>query len=70
MIVIEMLVGIITKAFSLSPIWKGGLKEFQKAFELIEECIELPNEGSYKGFKASVMGHLNKGDEAKKALNE
>ena len=48
-----------------------GLKEFQKTFELIEECIEeLPNEGYYKGFKASVMGHLNKGDEAKKALNE
>ena len=48
-----------------------GLKEFQKTFELIEECIEeLSNEGSYKGFKASVMGHLNKGDEAKKALNE
>jgi adenylate cyclase len=48
-----------------------GLKEFQKAFELIEECIEeSPKSGSYKGFKASVMGHLNKGDEAKKALNE
>jgi adenylate cyclase len=48
-----------------------GLKEFQKAFELIEECIEeQPKSGSYKGFKASVMGHLNKGDEAKKALNE
>ena len=47
------------------------LKEFQNAFELIEECIEeLLNDGSYKGFKASVMGHLNKGDEAKKALNE
>ena len=48
-----------------------GLKEFQKALELIEECIEeQPKSGSYKGFKASVMGHLNKGDEAKKALNE
>ena len=48
-----------------------GLKEFQKALELIEECIEeQPNSGSYRGFKASVMGHLNKGDEAKKALNE
>jgi len=48
-----------------------GLKEFQKAYELIEECLEeFPNDGSYKGFKASVMGHLNKGDEAKKALNE
>lgn len=48
-----------------------GLKEFQKAYELIEECLEeFPNDGSYKGFKASVMGHLNKGDEAKQALNE
>jgi len=48
-----------------------GLKEFQKAYELVEECLEeFPNDGSYKGFKASVMGHLNKGDEAKKALNE
>ena len=48
-----------------------GLKEFQKALELIEECIEeQPKSGSYKGFKASVMGHLNKGDEAKQALKE
>jgi len=48
-----------------------GLKDYRKAYELIEECLEeFPNDGSYKGFKASVMGHLNKGDEAKQALNE
>ena len=31
---------------------------------------EFPNQGAYKGVKASVMGYLNKGDEAKTALDE
>ena len=31
---------------------------------------EDSNQGSYKGFKSSVMGYLNKGDEAKSALDE
>jgi adenylate cyclase len=48
-----------------------GQKDYQKAYELIEEVLEEDsNQGSYKGFKASVMGYLNKGDEAKQALNE
>ena len=48
-----------------------GIKDFQKAYELIEEVVEeFPNTVYYKGFKASVMGYLNKGDEAKQALNE
>ncbi len=48
-----------------------GLKDYQKAYELIEEVLEeFPNAGYFKGFKASVMGYLNKGDEAKQALNE
>jgi adenylate cyclase len=48
-----------------------GLKEFQKAYELILYVVEeFPNTGYFKGFKASVMGYLNKGDEAKQALNE
>ena len=48
-----------------------GQKDYQKAYELIEEVLEeFPNQGSFKGFKASVMGYLNKGDEAKQALNE
>ena len=48
-----------------------GIKDFQKAYEIIEEVLEeFPNTGFFKGFKASVMGYLNKGDEAKSALNE
>ena len=48
-----------------------GVKNFQKAYEIIEEVLEeFPNTGYFKGFKASVMGFLNKGDEAKIALNE
>jgi len=48
-----------------------GQKDYQKAYELIEEVLEEDsNQGSYKGFKASVMGYLNKGDEAKSALDE
>ena len=48
-----------------------GQKDYQKAYEIIEEVLEeIPNSGSYKGFKASVMGYLNKGNEAKKALDE
>ena len=48
-----------------------GQKDYEKAYELIEEVVEeFPNAGYFKGFKASVMGHLNKGDEAKQALNE
>jgi TolB-like protein/tetratricopeptide (TPR) repeat protein len=48
-----------------------GIKDFQKAYELIEEVVEeFPNTVYYKGFKASVMGHLNKVDEAKQALSE
>ena len=48
-----------------------GIKDFQKAYEIIEEVLEeFPNTGYFKGFKASVMGYLNKGDEAKSALNE
>ena len=48
-----------------------GQKDYQKAYEIIEEVLEeIPNSGSYKGFKASVMGYLNKGNEVKKALDE
>ncbi|MDB3917617.1 tetratricopeptide repeat protein, partial [bacterium] len=48
-----------------------GIKDFQKAYELIEEVVEeFPNTVYYKGFKASVMGYLNKVDEAKQVLNE
>ena len=47
-----------------------GLQDFKKAYEFIEEILEYsPNAGFYKGFKASV-GHLNKGNEAKTALED
>ena len=47
-----------------------GLEDYQMAYQLIEEAVaELPDAGSYRGFKASVMGYLDKGDEAKAALD-
>ena len=48
-----------------------GLEEYQKAYEVIKEVLaELPDAGSYRGFRASVMGYLDKGDEAKAALDD
>ena len=48
-----------------------GRKEFQKAFEITKEILEhSPNAGLVKGFKASVMGFLDYGNEAKQALDE
>jgi len=47
-----------------------GLEDYQMANQIIEEVVaELPDAGSYRGFKASVMGYLDKGDEAKAALD-
>jgi hypothetical protein len=47
-----------------------GLKDYQMAYKIIEEVVaELPDTGSYRGFRASVMGYLDKGDEAKAALD-
>ena len=48
-----------------------GLEDFQKAYEIIQEILEqAPNAGLIKGFKVSVMGFLNKGYDAKLALDE
>ncbi len=48
-----------------------GMQDYQKAYDLIEEVIaELPNSGMYRGFKAVVMGYLDKGEEAKQALDD
>ena len=48
-----------------------GLEDFQKAYEIIQEILEqAPNAGLIKGFKASVMGFLNNGNDAKLALDE
>ena len=47
-----------------------GLENFEGAHDLIEECIlQFPNTGFYRGFRASVKGHLDKGEEAKLALD-
>ena len=48
-----------------------GLEDYQNAYELVEEILEdTPNAGMYRGFRASVMGYLDKGDEAKAALDD
>ena len=48
-----------------------GLGSFEMAYSLIQECIaQFSEAGFYKGFRASVMGHLNKGEDAKQALDE
>ena len=48
-----------------------GRNDFQKAFEITKEILEhSPNAGLVKGFKASVMGFLDYGNEAKQALDE
>ncbi len=48
-----------------------GLGNYEAALDLIEEIIsQFPKTGNRRGFKASVMGYLNKGDEAKRALDE
>ena len=72
------------KAIELNPldanaiVYKDGLffaqmgqNNFDIAYSLIKECISHFSEaGFYKGFKASVMGYLDKGPEALVALNE
>ena len=48
-----------------------GLGNFEIAYSLIQECVaQFSEAGFYKGFRASVMGYLNKGTEAKEALYE
>ena len=48
-----------------------GLGNYETALDLIEEIIsQFPNTGNRRGFKASVMGYLDKGEEAKQALDD
>ena len=48
-----------------------GLGNYEAAFNYNEQCrLQYPNQGLYKGFRASLMGYLEKGDEARTALNE
>ncbi|MDB3945681.1 hypothetical protein N9444_07210 [Gammaproteobacteria bacterium] len=44
---------------------------YETALDLIEEIIsQFPKTGNRRGFKASVMGYLDKGEEAKQALDD
>ena len=48
-----------------------GLGNYETAFDYNEECsLQFPDMAIYKGFRASVMGYLEKGAEAKVALND
>ena len=48
-----------------------GLGNYETAYLLIEECIsQFSKAGFYKGFRASVLGYLDRDTEAKNALNE
>ena len=48
-----------------------GLGNYEMAYLLIEECIsQFSKAGFYKGFKAAVLGYLDKKTEAKDALEE
>ena len=47
-----------------------GQKKFEEALEYIEKNLSLvPNRGNWIGFRASILGHLGKVDEAAKELN-
>jgi len=72
------------KAISLSPLdpnsttYKNGLffanlgqGNFDVALSYNDECrLQFPNVGTYKGFNAATLGHLNRDAEAKIALKE
>ena len=46
-----------------------GQKKFKEALEYIEKNLSLvPNRGNWIGFRASILGHLGKVDEAVKEL--
>jgi len=48
-----------------------GLGNYETAFNYNEKCrLQYPKAGLYLGFRAAVMGYLEKGDEALVALNE
>ena len=49
---------------------KLGVGDYEAALAIIDQCLaQFPNRGLYRGFKAAVMGYLEKGDEAKQALD-
>jgi hypothetical protein len=48
-----------------------GLDNYEAVFDLVEEVIsQFSKTGKQRGFKASAMGYLNKGDEVKRAPDE
>ena len=50
---------------------KLGVGDYEAALAIIDQCLaQYPNSGLYRGFKAAVMGYLEKGDEAKQALDD
>ena len=50
---------------------KLGVGDYEAALAIIDQCLaQFPNRGLYRGFKAAVMGYLEKGDEAKQALDD
>ena len=50
---------------------KLGVADYEAAHGSIEQCLaQFPNRGLYRGFKAAVMGYLDKGEEAKQALDD
>jgi TolB-like protein/class 3 adenylate cyclase len=50
---------------------KLGVGDYEEAEAVIDQCLaQFPNRGLYRGFKAAVMGYLEKGDEAKQALDD
>ena len=49
---------------------KLGVGDYEAAHTIIDQCLaQFPNRGLYRGFKAAVMGYLEKGDEARQALD-
>jgi len=72
------------KAIALSPldpnsnVYKNGLffanlgqNNFEVALSYNDECrLQFPTVGTYKGFNAATLGHLERGEEAKLALEE
>ena len=50
---------------------KLGVGDYEAALAIIDQCLaQYPNSGLYRGFKAAVMGYLEKGEEAREALDD
>ena len=48
-----------------------GQNNFEAALSYNDECrLQFPTVGTYKDFNAATLGHLERGDEAKLAIEE